>query len=53
MREWKIQMKPDGRVFTYLHDKDAETMRCDPIPTKEELEYWYSNNFDYGWFDKS
>ena len=52
MREWNIQMKPDGRVFQYIHDDKKEIMYCDPIPADEELSYWYNTNFDYNWFDK-
>ena len=52
MRNWEIKMKPDGRTFKYIYDEAAETMRCDPMPTEEELSYWYATSFNYGWFEK-
>ncbi|MEI6609846.1 MAG: class I SAM-dependent methyltransferase [Deltaproteobacteria bacterium] len=52
MRDWLIAIKPGGRIFGYLYDKDREIMRCNPLPTKEELGYWYGNNFNYEWFEK-
>ena len=52
MREWNIQMKPDGRTFGYIHDEINEVMHCNPIPTDDELSYWYQTCVDYNWFDK-
>lgn len=52
MRDWQISIKPGGRLFGYFYDKDRGIMRCNPLPTKEELGYWYGGSFNYEWFEK-
>ena len=47
-KSWKLT--PDGRSFTYRRDGDAGVIFCDPLPTDEELAYYYGNVFNYQWY---
>lgn len=47
-RSWKLT--PEGRTFVYRHDPVADVVFCDPLPTDEELAYYYGTIFDYQWY---
>lgn len=49
-RSWTLPGFPSN--FRYRICLKCESIYCDPLPTSYELAEYYSNHFDYGWFEK-
>jgi SAM-dependent methyltransferase len=38
------------KEFRYQACPQCSTISCDPLPTDDDLAYYYGNHFDYGWY---
>jgi 2-polyprenyl-3-methyl-5-hydroxy-6-metoxy-1,4-benzoquinol methylase len=45
-------MVSNGRGFRYRACENCQLIFCDPLPTSEELDLYYSTQFDYSWYAK-
>lgn len=49
-KEWILPLPSGTKTFRYFVCRNCEVLYADPIPTPKDLEFAYSNFYNYKWF---